>query len=65
MYWYGASTAARGLIQMDGANYHVSKRLCGPGELPRFIRPGATRIGATTSDANLRLSAFRRRRQDP
>ncbi|MET9971448.1 glycoside hydrolase family 30 beta sandwich domain-containing protein, partial [Streptomyces sp. NPDC006356] len=25
----------------------------------RFIRPGATRIGATASDADLKLSAFR------
>jgi glucosylceramidase len=60
VYWYGASTGAtRGLIQMDGANYHVSKRLWALANYSRFIRPGATRIGATTSDGNLRLSAFR------
>ncbi|MFF5841203.1 glycoside hydrolase [Streptomyces massasporeus] len=60
VYWYGASTGAtRGLIQMDGANYHVSKRLWALANYSRFIRPGATRIGAGTSDADLRLSAFR------
>jgi glucosylceramidase len=60
VYWYGASVGAtRGLIQMDGANYHVSKRLWALANYSRFIRPGATRIGATASDTNLRLSAFR------
>ncbi|MFE1943003.1 glycoside hydrolase family 30 protein [Streptomyces massasporeus] len=60
VYWYGASTGAtRGLIRMDGANYHVSKRLWALANYSRFIRPGATRIGAGTSDADLRLSAFR------
>ncbi|WP_329339904.1 hypothetical protein OG866_31385 [Streptomyces sp. NBC_00663] len=60
VYWYGASVGAtRGLIQMDGENYHVSKRLWALAGYSRFIRPGATRIGATTPDANLKLSAFR------
>ncbi|ANS64779.1 hypothetical protein SLINC_2555 [Streptomyces lincolnensis] len=60
VYWYGASVGAtRGLIQMDGADYHVSKRLWAIANYSRFVRPGATRIGATTPDANLRLSAFR------
>jgi glucuronoarabinoxylan endo-1,4-beta-xylanase len=60
VYWYGASTGAtRGLIQMDGSTFHVSKRLWAMANYSRFIRPGATRIGATTPDANLRLSAFR------
>ncbi|MGW2571118.1 glycoside hydrolase family 30 protein [Streptomyces sp. NPDC001537] len=60
VYWYGASLGAtRGLIQMDGDNYHVSKRLWALANYSRFIRPGATRIGATTSDTGLKLSAFR------
>ncbi|MFG2130539.1 glycoside hydrolase family 30 beta sandwich domain-containing protein [Streptomyces sp. NPDC048751] len=60
VYWYGASTGAtRGLIRMDGADHHVSKRLWAMANYSRFIRPGATRIGATTSDADLKLSAFR------
>ena len=60
VYWYGASTGAtRGLIQLDGDNYHVSKRLWALANYSRFIRPGSTRIGATTSDTSLKLSAFR------
>ncbi|WP_239149110.1 glycoside hydrolase [Streptomyces sp. SID12501] len=60
VYWYGASTGAtRGLIQMDGDNYHVSKRLWAIANYSRFIRPGATRVAATTPDTNLKLSAFR------
>ncbi|MET9828730.1 glycoside hydrolase [Streptomyces sp. NPDC006385] len=60
VYWYGASVGTtRGLIQMDGANYRVSKRLWALANYSRFIRPGATRIGATASDAALKLSAFR------
>lgn len=60
VYWYGASLGAtRGLIQLDGADYHVSKRLWALAGYSRFIRPGAVRIGATTPDTNLRLSAFR------
>ncbi|MET9865917.1 glycoside hydrolase family 30 beta sandwich domain-containing protein, partial [Streptomyces sp. NPDC006386] len=47
------------LIQMDGENYHVSKRLWALANYSRFIRPGATRIGATASDGDLKLSAFR------
>ncbi|WP_443274282.1 glycoside hydrolase family 30 protein [Streptomyces sp. KR80] len=60
LYWYGASTGAtRGLIQLDGDNYWVSKRLWALANYSRFIRPGSTRIGATTPDASLKLSAFR------
>ncbi|MGW6929232.1 glycoside hydrolase family 30 protein [Lentzea sp. NPDC054927] len=60
VYWYGASVGAtRGLIQMDGDGYHVSKRLWALANYSRFIRPDATRVGATTSNGTLRLSAFR------
>lgn len=60
VYWYGASLGAtRGLIQMDGADYHVSKRLWALANYSRFVRPGATRVAATTPDTDLRLSAFR------
>ncbi|UJW30497.1 hypothetical protein L3Q67_35670 [Saccharothrix sp. AJ9571] len=60
VYWYGASVGTtRGLIQMNGDGYRVSKRLWALANYSRFIRPEATRIGATTGDANLSLSAFR------
>lgn len=60
VYWYGASTGTtRGFIQLNGDGYRVSKRLWAMANYSRFIRPGATRIGASSSDGNLRLSAFR------
>ncbi|AXB42337.1 glycoside hydrolase family 30 protein [Amycolatopsis albispora] len=60
VYWYGASVGTtRGLIQLDGDGYRVSKRLWALANYSRFIRPGATRIGADTGDGNLALSAFR------
>ena len=60
VYWYGASTSTtRGLIQMTGDAYRVSKRLWALAGYSRYIRPGAVRIGATTADGTLRLSAFR------
>lgn len=59
VYWYGASVGTtRGLIQMDGDNYRVSKRLWAVVNYSRFIRPNATRIDATSS-GDLQLSAFR------
>ncbi|MDT7788572.1 MAG: glucuronoarabinoxylan endo,4-beta-xylanase [Pseudonocardiales bacterium] len=59
VYWYGASTGAtRGLIQMNGDGYRVSKRLWALANYSRFIRPDATRIDATSS-GDLLMSAFR------
>jgi glucosylceramidase len=60
VYWYGASVGTtRGLIQMNGDGYRVSKRLWALANYSRFIRPNATRIGATSSDGGLLLSSFR------
>jgi glucosylceramidase len=60
VYWYGASLGTtRGFIQLDGDNYRVSKRLWAMASYSRFVRPNASRIGATTGDGNLRLSAYR------
>ncbi|MFI6094632.1 glycoside hydrolase [Lentzea sp. NPDC051213] len=60
VYWYGASVGAtRGLIQMNGDGYRVSKRLWALANYSRFVRPNATRIDATTTDSGLLLSAFR------
>ncbi|MET9628859.1 glycoside hydrolase [Lentzea sp. NPDC006480] len=59
VYWYGASTGAtRGLIQLNGDGYRVSKRLWALANYSRFIRPNATRIDATSS-GDLLMSAFR------
>jgi Glycosyl hydrolase family 30 beta sandwich domain len=58
--WFGASLGAtRAPIQLDGENYHVSKRLYATAAYSRFIRPGAYRVPAETSGRLLKVSAFR------
>jgi glucuronoarabinoxylan endo-1,4-beta-xylanase len=60
VYWYGASTGAtRGLIQLDGDSYHVSKRLWAMAAYSRFIRPTAVRVPASTDDSAIQISAYR------
>jgi glucosylceramidase len=60
VYWYGVSTNnTRAFIQGNGSNYTASKRLWAMAQYSRYIRPGANRIGASTPDANLKLSAYR------
>jgi len=62
VYWYGASLGAtRGFIQIDnpGPDYHVSKRLWAMGAFSRYIRPGASRVQATVTGSNLKITAFR------
>jgi glucuronoarabinoxylan endo-1,4-beta-xylanase len=60
LYWYGISTGGtQAFLQGNGSTYSVSKRLWAMANYSRFIRPGANRIGATTGDGNLQLSAYR------
>jgi glucosylceramidase len=60
VYWYGVSTGGtRAFIQGNGANYTVSKRLWAMASYSRYVRPGATRIAASTSDSTLKTSAYR------
>ncbi|MEU4896702.1 glycoside hydrolase [Streptomyces sp. NPDC044780] len=62
VYWFGASVGAtRGLIQLDGPDYHVSKRLWALAAYSRFIRPGAVRVAADSGAEGLRTTAFRNR----
>ncbi|MGR3938109.1 glycoside hydrolase family 30 protein [Streptomyces sp. BRA346] len=65
VYWFGASVGAtRGLIQLDGADYHVSKRLWALAAYSRFIRPGAVRVAASVGAAaadGVKVTAFRNR----
>lgn len=58
--WFGASaenTAAP--IQLDGSDYHVSKRLWATAAYSRFIRPDSFRVAAGTDGQLLKVSAFR------
>jgi len=60
IYFFGASTGATGgFIQLDGTQFHVSKRLWAMAAFSRFIRPRASRVSASAADPSLQISAFR------
>jgi O-glycosyl hydrolase len=66
LYWWGSTTPAEngdneGLIEIDGSTVIPSGRLWAFAGYSRFVRPGAVRIGASTSDGSLDLTAFRNR----
>jgi glucuronoarabinoxylan endo-1,4-beta-xylanase len=60
-YWWGASasTANSGLIQVEGPTINLSARYWAFAAFGRYIRPGAVRIGASSPDSSLQVSAFR------
>jgi O-glycosyl hydrolase len=64
LYLWGASTSSltgpnTGLVDVKGNTVATSGRLWAFASYSRFIRPGAVRIGTTTSRAGLEVSAFR------
>ena len=66
LYLWGANTSTTtitgpntGLVEVKGDTVATSGRLWAFASYSRFIRPGAVRIGATTSAAGLEVSAFR------
>ncbi len=64
LYWWGTATpSANGdnesLVLVNGSTVTPSGRLWAFGNFSDFVRPGAVRIGATTSDGNLTLDAFK------
>jgi O-glycosyl hydrolase len=68
LYLWGANTSTTtvtgpntGLVDVKGNAVAPSGRLWAFASYSRFIRPGATRIGATTSDTGLEVGAFRNR----
>jgi O-glycosyl hydrolase len=60
LHWWGVNTSNTnsGLLHLNGTTLEVSKRFWAFANYSRFIRPGATRIGATTTASGLDLSAF-------
>jgi glucuronoarabinoxylan endo-1,4-beta-xylanase len=62
-YWWGAANDPLNknqeliLINKNGS-FDVSKRLWAFANYSRFVRPGATRIGATTANSYLLVTAF-------
>jgi O-glycosyl hydrolase len=64
LYWWGSSEPSfngdnESLIQINGTTVSPSGRLWAFANYSRFVRPGAVRIGATTTDTGLELTAFR------
>jgi len=66
LYLWGANTSTTtitgpntGLVDVQGNTVATSGRLWAFASYSRFIRPGAVRIGTTTSDAGLEVTAFR------
>jgi O-glycosyl hydrolase len=66
LYWWGMTTTTEngdneGLVQLDTSTGTVtpSGRLWAFANYSRFVRPGAIRIGATSADGNLDVTAFR------
>ena len=66
LYLWGANTSTTtitgpntGLVEVEGNTVAISGRLWAFASYSRFIRPGAVRIGTTTSRAGLEVSAFR------
>jgi glucuronoarabinoxylan endo-1,4-beta-xylanase len=62
-YFWGASasTANSGLIQVKGPTINLSDRYWAFAAFGRYIRPGAVRLGASSPDSSLAVSAFRNR----
>ncbi len=64
LYWWGVGDSAladdnESLVQLHGSAVTASGRLWAFANYSRFIRPGAVRIGATTSDGDLEITAFK------
>jgi O-glycosyl hydrolase len=66
LYWWGSTTPSEngdneGLIEINGSTVATSGRLWAFANYSRFVRPGAVRIGTSTANANLEVTAFRNR----
>ena len=61
LYWIGAenSTTNSGLINLINNEVVPSKRFWAFAQFSRFVRPGARRVEATSSNANVTVSAFK------
>jgi O-glycosyl hydrolase len=64
LYWWFAENNSsnsdnEAFVNINGSNFTVAARLWAFGNYSRFIHPGATRIDASTSDSNLKVTAFK------
>jgi O-glycosyl hydrolase len=60
-YWWGSANASdnESLVQVNGSSVTPSARLYAFGQFGRYVRNGATRIGATTTNSGLDVVAFK------
>ena len=64
LYWWGSTTPSEngdneGLIQINGSTVSSSGRLWAFANYSDFVRPGAVRIAATSSNSAVDLTAFK------
>ena len=59
LFWWGTSTGNESLVDLNGSSAAASGRLWAFGNYSRYIRPGAVRIGATSSNSGVDISAFK------
>ncbi|GAB3892306.1 glycoside hydrolase family 30 beta sandwich domain-containing protein [Kibdelosporangium lantanae] len=61
LYWWGVSSTSHdsSLVGLSNGTLTPSKRYYALAGFSRFVRPGATRIAATTGDGNLTVSAYK------
>ncbi len=64
LYWWGSTTPSEngdneGLVEINGSSVIPSGRLWAFANYSRYVHPGATRIGASSPDGNLQLSAYK------
>jgi O-glycosyl hydrolase len=64
LYWWGSSEPSfngdnESLIQINGTTVSPSGRLWAFANYSRFVRPGAIRVGAASTDGSLEATAFR------
>jgi O-glycosyl hydrolase len=64
LYWWGSSTPSgngddESLIQINGSTVAPSGRLWAFANYSRYVHPGAVRIGATSSNGSVTLTAFK------
>lgn len=61
LYWWGVSTSTDNeqLILLNGTTVTTTGRLWAMANYSRYIRPNAVRIGSTTADGNLTVTAYK------
>jgi O-glycosyl hydrolase len=64
LYWWGSTTPSangdnEGLVEINGSTVNTSGRLWAFANYSRYVHPGAVRIGATSSNSSVPITAFK------